>query len=143
MYINRKGLQFSTRDTCNLDHTLNRIIYSALVKYKEVVDSGRKGVPGCFMDEEDFEEGRKLYETALDMMIYAFNVDNEPDINDYDFDFVPGKYHGKPTENGTVWNMVADNPEEYERFKRDEEVHFAKVEQGRQLFAKHYNTLWW
>lgn len=157
MYQNRKGIQFSVKDTWSLDTTLNAIILSALTKFKEVItDPSRKdwvGVPSLVLadlypdhqdnfTDEQLEGGSKLWLEIIDKMIYAFDTKNEPNVKDYAFNFVNKKL--EDLDNGMIRTTIyATNENEYSRYKADEALYKAKVEEGLVLFAKYYQCLWW
>lgn len=155
MYQNRKGIQFSIKDTWSLDMTLSPIILSALKKFKEVITDSKRsswvGVPSLVMveinpntfeyTEEELEKGSKLWLEILDKMLYAFDLKGEPKITDYNFSF---KHESEKLDDGSFsYHIETNNKQEYERYKKDEEDHHKKVEEGHILFGKFYKCLWW
>ena len=150
--MNKRGIQFSNKDTWSLDHTLSPIILSALLKFKEC-SGDRKGVPcnllcEIFPDvkynhtEEQLEEGEKAWQEILDKMIYSFDKKNEPKISDYNFKFITT--FDPPKENGSKRMHISHtNDDEYQRYCIDAEEHGIKVEEGHLLFGKYFRNLWW
>lgn len=156
MYINRKGLQFSSRDCYSLRDTLGKINANAIRAFKETIEKRDKeglmyGLPQdvCEFNEDysvkDWGVAKKQWFDILDAIIYAFE-DNEPCTLGY-FEFIEGPQHGTKSDcNGvtmTRWNMIPDNNEGYEAFKKAEEEHGKKVKEGIELFAKHFLDLWY
>ena len=153
MYIKHGKPVFTYKDTFSLDETLSPIICEALKKFKKTLlerDAEGKclGVPIDFYPEDKVEYSREDSEKAftawvdtLDKMIYAFD-DNEPDIAEYDFEFITN--NSEPDEKGLVtMNIHASNEDEYSRYKEDQKAHQEYVEEGLDLFAKFYQNLWW
>lgn len=157
MRMKGKKVYFSYRDTFSLDCTLSPVILSALKRFKEVVTSPEhsdwRGIPGrviCDLfpdndgnltDEQSAQADARWLE-ILDIMIYAFDHKNEPDLKDYNF-----KFHHRVLEryeNGdsriTIDN---DNETEYQRYKADEKAWREKVEEGHTLFGRYLKCLWW
>jgi len=104
------------------DTQLSLIIHSALVQFKE--DYIEKGTcPPDFLpidrmlcpSEEAISQGFADYLVALDKMIYAFDMSNEP---------------------------VLENGMSHDMYRRSFMKHDTLCEEGRGLFAEHFNTLW-
>ena len=133
MHLKRGKIVFSKRDCWNMAGTLDVVIHSALVKLKEELEKDMfKGYPGNVGSMEEWYD-------ILDKMIYAFDSSNEPDILAYDFEFVEGPEHGQEDYRGFIrWNMVPDNPEEYQAYKEADKEYDRKVAEGRHLFAEYY-----
>lgn len=137
MYINRKGLQFSRRDS--FDHgSLTPIITEWLRNFKmHYSESEWAGVPNSIMCElfpetvefsdDQLQVGTDKFISDIDEMIWAFEVDDmpddcwlvEPDWSD-DFHFGGGE-------------LDIDKIESHQNRKQA----------GIDLFAKRYQTLWW
>lgn len=156
MYMNRKGLQFTSRDCYSLHDALGKINANAIRKFKETIEKRDReglmyGLPNdvCEFNDDysvkDWGAAKKRWFDILDKIIYALE-DNEPCTLDY-FEFIEGPLHGEKSDcNGvtlTRWNMVPDNNEGYEAFKKAEEEHGKKVKEGLELFAKHFLDLWY
>lgn len=156
MYINRKGLQFSSRDCYSLRDTLGKINANAIRTFKETIEKRDKeglmyGLPNdvCEFNDDylvkDWEASKKRWFDILDKIIYAFE-DNEPCTLGY-FEFVEGPQHGTETDcNGvtlTRWNMIPNDNEGYEAFKKAEEEHGKKVKEGFELFSRYFLDLWY
>lgn len=138
-------------DTFSMDNTLAHIIYPALVKFKEQRKK-MPGVPSAFFTEEDERDengnhtdatldiAEARYMDALDKMIWSFKEISE----DY-----PGENEAFP-ENGKPWTSVKTEDGHYEvvetgfdfNKKAFDEYH-TKLQEGLDLFGKHYRTLWW
>lgn len=163
MRMKGKKVLFSRNDTYSLYSVLNPVICEGLKKFKEVLlnDSVAKewaGVPCVVLNklfpeggdvdkythsEEQLNKGQEEWHSILDKMIYAFE-NKEPDVNDYNYDYVAGENHMKETEDGYFeWNMLPDNDEEYRRYREDERSHSEKVQEGLNLFSIYFNNLWW
>lgn len=137
MYMNRKGVQFSRRDTWCLFTSMKPVIAAGLKKFIEVTrDNEYEGIPSMVIDDKlSHEDNLKVWREMLDKMYYAFAVD-EPDIMKYDFEFIWG-------DEGYDKLARVTNPDEYERYGRDEEEHFKRVQEGTELFGKYAQCLWW
>jgi len=145
---------FNRKDTYSLYDTFNPILCEGLKRFKEVISNSEfAGVPNVFLqdnpilDSENIDVAFKEWLKEIDKMIYAFE-DNEPDISEYNFEFVPNEDHHKEEilENGEkvyTWSMSPDNPEEYERCTKDEREHERKVQEGLESFGKYYRCLWY
>ena len=109
MRMKGKKVIFDIKDTFSMSHTLDKVICAGLKKFKEVITSDdynyAMGVPFNILVElfpnsddrnhtnEEVEFGGTVWLSYIDMMIYAFE-NKEPDISDYDFDFVSAKGDG-------------------------------------------------
>ena len=133
----------SRRDVWDLDYTLSPIILAGLVKFKEtIIKSKYSGVPSLFVKGEDVtDEEVKEWHNTIDKMIYAFDKDNMPYIQDYDFKI--NLEHGEKANGSTQIFLNCDNEEEKQRYYKDLEDHQKKCEEGRMLFAKYYENLWY
>ena len=133
----------SRKDVWDLDYTLSPIILAGLAKFKEtVINSKYSGVPSLFVKGEDVtDEEVKEWHDAIDKMIYAFDKDNIPDIQDYNFKI--NLEHGEKANGSTQIFLNCDNEEEKQRYYKDLEDHQKKCEEGRMLFAKYYENLWY
>ena len=134
----------SRRDVWDLDYTLSPIIIAGLVKFKEtIVNSQFSGVPSSFVKgpaitDEDVAE----WHNTIDSIIYAFDKDNMPNIKDYNFKI--NLEHGEKKANGSTQIFLnCDNEEEKLRYYKDLEAYQKKCEEGRLLFAKYYENLWY
>lgn len=88
MYINRKGLQFSRRDTFDYS-TLGDLMVTWLEKFKE---HGKYGCPYYYLEkavgfkefpdiytDEDIDAGLELMYGDIDDLIWALDDENAPD----------------------------------------------------------------
>jgi hypothetical protein len=84
MYINRKGLQFSRRDTFDYT-TLGDLMIAWLEKFKE---HGKYGCPFEYLPEgdshtdEEIEAGIKTMYKEIDDLIWALDDSNSPELLD-------------------------------------------------------------
>lgn len=134
----------SRRDVWDLDCTLSPIILAGIVKFKEtIIKSKYSGVPSLFVKGEGVtDEEVKEWHNTIDKMIYAFDKDNMPDIQDYNFKI--NLEQGEKKANGSTQIFLnCDNEEEKQRYYKDLEDHQKKCEEGRMLFAKYYENLWY
>ena len=133
-----------------------------MLKFKETVnkDNGkRKGVPAEIsiymsdqglisqedyrgLSDEDYLKCEEYYDSVLDKIIYAFDESNEPNADDYDFSY--NCITGEPREDGMIpFELDCTNNEEKERYSTDMKMYRERCAEGRELFSKYYNTLWW
>lgn len=133
----------SRKDVWDLDCTLSPIILAGIVKFKEtIIKSKYSGVPSLFVKGEDVtDEEVKEWHNTIDKMIYAFDKDNMPYIQDYNFKI--NLEHGEKANGSTQIFLNCDNEEEKLRYYKDLEAYQKKCEEGRLLFAKYYENLWY
>ena len=133
----------SRKDVWDLDCTLSPIILAGIVKFKEtIIKSKYSGVPSLFVKGQDVtDEEVKEWHNTIDSMIYAFDKDNMPHIQDYNFKI--NLEHGEKANGSTQIFLNCDNEEEKQRYYKDLEDHQKKCEEGRMLFAKYYENLWY
>ncbi len=144
---------FNYRDTWNLDMTLSPIICEGLKRFKEVVNSDNTvaGWPskiydnydfGYSIDEDDEELAKKTWNRILDEMIYAFDADNDPNISDYDINFI----YSEKEVNEQGYSQISievGNQAEYDRLQKDELDRDERKKKGLSLFATYFDCLWW
>lgn len=162
MYFKKGKIIFGQRDTFSLHSTLSQVILAGMLKFKETInkDNGqRKGIPvditiymrdqgliiqdqNWGLSDEDYLKCEEYYDNVIDKIIYAFDENNEPDIDDYDFSY--NRITGEPDENGLrPFELDCTNDEEKERYSSDMKMYGERCAEGRELFSKYYNTLWW
>lgn len=147
--IKNKGeWQFGYKDTYGLDSTLNPIIAAGVRKFKEVLVTRNKdgkcfGVPSsvCYSDNVTDTDIQNWFD-ILDKIIYTFE-DKEPDISAYNYNIKMINGDVDPVTGNTQVFFECDNDQEYNRYTNDLEIHVKKVQDGLNLFAKHYKDLWW
>ena len=134
----------SRRDAWDLDYTLSQIIYAGLVKFKETITNSQfSGVPPSFTKGKDItDEDVAEWHSFIDKMIYAFDKDNMPNIKDYNFK-INLEYGEKEANGSTQIFLNCDNEKEEQRYYKDLEDYQKKCEEGRLLFAKYYENLWY
>ena len=160
--VRKIDVQIDKWDTYGLDNTLALIILPALLQLRAT----KHGVPGEFVDEqhsqrvfdfieddkdEVFEAGVAKWEETLDKMIWSFQQ-----IVDEDHDNI--YHHGKmeidwrPTEKQFLnpltgkmehmFEMVDRNPGEHWYDREGHVMHEQRIQEGLELFGKHYRNLW-
>lgn len=161
------NIQIDHYDTWNLDHTLAKIIYPALLQLREQ----KQGVPSEFVEDvggtdyeqqdsfdfykethkESFDKACELWKETLDKMIWSFRELAE---GDYDTKY----YHGKPefefveTEKmypnpitgkmEKTYHMVDKNPSDHWHDSVGQELHEQRMQEGFELFGKYFRALW-
>ena len=144
--------QASYKDTFSLDQTLSPIIYAGLSKFHSVLEQKNRegkclGVPSEYCTNPDIDITDQEVQDWLDdikKMMYAFE-NKEPDMSLYDFKLtmvpVPG---GIAKEGmGVPYTIECDNEEEKARYYADCDEHERLVQEGLDLFAKQWKSLWW
>lgn len=134
MYINKKGLQFSNRDAWNVDMTLNPIISKCIRKYMEKKDNDYFGTP---MGIETPEE----WLVILEKICYAFES-TEPEMPDGVLELRRALKSVSDDDYSSIETCVL-NQELYDSVIQETKEWQAKKEEGRQLFAKWYEGMWW
>jgi len=152
MRYTRGKWQASYRDTYSLDHTLSPIIYAGLSRFHDVLEQRYKedkciGIPMPYCSEPEASLPDKEVKAWLDdikKMMYAFE-NKEPDMSLYDFKLtmvpVPG---GVAKEGMSVpYTIECDNLEEKARYYADCHEHERLVQEGLDLLALRWKSLWW
>jgi len=141
-------MEFKYKDVISLDETLSPIILAGLTKFKEELVKSKYGsypaemfdligVEGFNPTDEEDEACWNKWLGILDRMIYAFNPEEEPNTEEYEFEFVWQDVQ----ETGQVSIDVSDKVE-YNRYREDEEEWIEKCREGRMLFSQFYENLW-
>lgn len=139
-------------DTWSVDYTLNLIIHPLLVQLKET-QHGYPFTEYCDAPPEYIkpEQCEDVYRTEkgsynlerwlyiLDEMIYAFDIKQEPDIENYDFKYNLPKLGGKE---GNTHPPAVTNEKEKQRYERDVKDWEERIQEGYRLFGKYYTALW-
>lgn len=131
---------FSYKDTYSLDGVLSTIILAGLVKFRDTLKerdlNGKAyGVP-IFDDNYEGEPQSDKWFEILDKTIFAFDDKNEPDVSSYKIVF-------KLLTDKSEGFCSVSNQEGYDKYYKDMEDWNKKKQEGLDLFAKHYNSLWW
>lgn len=135
-------------DCWALDKTFARFALPRLKKLKEI----SKGYPSSIQisEEENFEEGRKIWKEILDKMIFSFQciVDDNEDI----YKFMPdSKFITVKCKDNDLYELVHDfedykeqkeYDEKFKIFKNKMSEREAKIQEGLDLFSKHFQSLW-
>lgn len=151
--VKRRGKwQFGYKDTYSLDMTLSPIIYAGLSKFHEVLEKrnregGCLGVPSeycAYPDADVTEQEAQNWLDDIKKMMYAFE-NKEPDMEAYNFTLsmvpVPG---GVAKEGCSIpYTIECGNEEEKARYYADLNEHEKKVQEGLNLFAAKFKSLWW
>lgn len=104
------------------------------------------GVPSWVLpDELVFEIREKEWLNILDKIIYAFEGDDH--APHYKGGWVENKDHGEEVECGDEvcykWSQSPDDECAWLGYKEEVELHNKRVEEGLELFAKAYPSMWW
>jgi hypothetical protein len=164
----RIDIQIDPFDTWSLDHTIASIILPALIQLKNT----KHGVPSeftnrvggdfddhlvfDFIKEDDTEVFNQLcdkWDEALDKMIWSFLQLSIED--DYDSQYhhgkmkiawekLPNELHPNPTTgvNEPLYQMVDKNPGEHWYDQIGNQEHEKRIQEGLDLFGKHFRDLW-
>jgi hypothetical protein len=160
-------VQIDPFDTWSLDHTIASIILPALIQLKNTkhgVPSGfTNRVGGDFDDhlvfdfikEDDTEVFNQLcdkWDEALDKMIWSFlqlSIEDDYDNNYHhgkmETDWVESDYTYTDPITGKIektYQMVDKNPEEHWYDQIGNQEHEKRIQEGLELFGKHFRDLW-
>ena len=159
-------VRIDNSDCWSLDHTLAKIIYPALLHLKEI----KQGIPNDIADvggenfvdqdcfdfyeeshSEAFNRSCEKWDEILDKMIWSFQ---QLTLEDYSQQY----HHGKPeyefVETEKLYNnpitgklertysMVDKNPSEHWYDSVGHQLHEERIQEGLDLFAKYYRSLW-
>lgn len=157
-------VQIDKWDTYSLDHSIALVILPALIQLKQT----KHGVPNKFVasvgsDTDDnfsfdfikedanavFDKGCERWEETLDKMIWSFQ---QLVMDDYSDKYHHGKMNigWKPIKltnpvTGVMedmYEMIDNNPDEHWYDFDGHMMHEARIQEGIELFAKHYRDLW-
>jgi hypothetical protein len=125
---------FSYRDTFSLDSTLAPIIAAGLRKFKDTISSTEwGGYPNGFDTEEEWHE-------VLDKMIWSFeNADFEIGLPPEYWEETKGMSLVDTLNRGKTPNQKAI----WDEYMKNCEAHQERLVEGFDLFAKHFQSLWW
>jgi hypothetical protein len=161
------NVQIDGYDTWSFDHTLANIIYPALLQLKAT----KHGIPSQLVDDVGGEEwsqqesfdfykethdeawnvAAKRWDEILDKMIWSFQQLTLDDYNnkyhhgESDWDFVksdkqfPNPITGKME---ATFKMVDKNPDDHFFDADGLFLHEERIQEGLELFGKHYRALW-
>lgn len=161
------SIKIENFDTWNLDGTLAKIIYPALLQLKEQ----KQGVPNEFVNDvggedwkdqecfdfykethtEAFNEACKGWDDALDKMIWAFQQLAEVDY-DKKYHHGKGEYEWVETDKlypnpisgkmEKTYQMLDKNPGAHWYDHVGHRLHEERIQEGLELFGKYYRALW-
>jgi len=125
---------FTYRDTFSLDATLAPIICAGLKKFKDAItNTDWGGYPHCFETQEEWHE-------VIDKMIWSFeNADLEIELPE---EYWEGTQGMSPLERVKREKTPAQKVM-WEEYIRASEEHQEELQKGFDLFAKHFQSLWW
>jgi hypothetical protein len=164
----RIDIQIDPFDTWSLDHTIASIVLPSLIQLKNT----KHGVPSGFTDrvggdfdnnlvfdfikEDDTEVFNQLcdnWDDVLDKMIWSFlqlSIEDDYD-NQYHhgkmkiaWEKLPNELHPNPTTgvNEPLYQMVDKNPGEHWYDHIGNQEHEKRIQEGLELFGKHFRDLW-
>lgn len=115
MHYKKGKLHYSKKDTFSLDATLNTVISAGLIKFKKVIEERRCGVPSSILHE-----------------LYGDDFYSNREYGFTDEQIQEGFKKWLETIDKMIYAFSNDdlNPDD-------------KVKEGRDLFIKHYDSLWW
>jgi hypothetical protein len=163
----RIDIQIDPFDTWSLDHTIASIILPALIQLKNT----KHGVPSGFTDriggdfdnnlvfdfikEDDTEVFNQLcdsWDDVLDKMIWSFlqlsiedDYDSKYHHGKMETDWVESDYTYTDPITGKIektYQMVDKNPEEHWYDQIGNQEHEKRIQEGLDLFGKHFRDLW-
>src|SRR5690554_3141530 len=147
-----KTPNFKYKDVISLDETLSPIILAGLRKFKEeIIESKYGSFPSGMFDLVGVEKGKEptleqdeaaweMWLGTLDKIIYAFDPAEEPDMEEYGFEF---EWQSSQAENGnSLVSIDVTDKSEYARYMADQEDWMEKCREGRMLLAEFYDSLW-
>jgi hypothetical protein len=154
-------------DSWNMDNTLALIIYPLLLQLKDT----KQGVPSEFVNDvggedyveqdsfdfykeshhESFNECTKRWDEVLEKMIWSFEQLVKQDYSDQYHHGVPN-FEWEKTDatmlnpvTGKVektYKMVDRNPDAHWYDFEGHQLHEARIQEGLELFGKHFRSLW-
>lgn len=113
MHYKKGKLHFSRKDTYSLDCTLNTVISAGLIKFKNVISERCHGVPGSILHE-----------------LYPNEFADPNGLTDEQIQVGYNKWLETIDKMIYAFSDYDLNPDD-------------KVKEGRELFIKHYDSLWW
>jgi hypothetical protein len=163
----RINVEIDPFDTWGLDHTLATIILPALIQLKNT----KHGVPNeftsrvggdfdnnlvfDFIKEDDnivFDQLCDSWDEVLDKMIWSFlqlSIEDDYDNNYHhgkmETDWVESDYTYTDPITGKIektYQMVDKNPEEHWYDQIGNQEHEKRIQEGLELFGKHFRDLW-
>ena len=163
----RISVEIDNFDTWGLDHTLALIILPALIQLKQT----KQGVPSTFVnriggdmdsnfcfdfikedENEVFDKLCESWNTALDKMIWSFqqiSIDEDYDSKyhhgkmDIEWEKTPKQYPNPVTgQLEYMYQMVDRNPDKHWYDSVGHQLHEERIQEGLELFGKHFRDLW-
>lgn len=148
-----KFYNYNQENTKSLDEALGPVIVGGLKEYLALIEKLKLGddteicIPNAYklseiekLNNEGFYTSSELavnkWIQAIEKMIYAFE-DDEPKLPDGIINMNYNEMSG-----GDVKVDILDK-DGYSEHSKLYEIHYKKVEDGLELFAKHYRDLWW
>ena len=144
---NKGKWEFGYKDTYSLDDSLSPIIAAGVRKFKDVLEERNNrnaciGIPHsvCNGGEVDDDSVKKWFD-ILDKIVYAFE-NKEPDSEGFDFELDRTFEKIEGTKLNRM-NINCSDDDAWDRYIEALKEHRAKVQEGVDLFAKHFKDLWW
>lgn len=153
---------FGYKDTFSMESTLAPIICAGLKKFKEIANAepDRKWLPSSVteeliaqgviayqedycLSEIDWDKAMAHYEYLIDEMIYAFDESNEPNISDYDFHYNMDTEEADSKTGYIPATITCTNKEESDRYTKAMQEYYDRCDKGREVFSRHFKSLWW
>lgn len=136
----------SYKDTWSVDYTLSPIILAVMKKFREQSQKDYFVYPCCLKEDfnlpENFDATFEIWEMIIDSIIFAFDSNNEPKIEDFNLEYTHES--GEPNEKGMIPVTIKVNDEEaQQRYYSAVKEYEDKCQVGRDYFSKYYNNLWW
>jgi len=157
------SIEIDKFDTWGLDHTLALIILPALIQLKQT----KHGVPGEFIDEscedysnqavfdfmkedkdEVFQKNCDKWEETLDKMIWSFqqiayeDYEDKYHHGDLSLEWEKGESYTDPTTGKSSPTYRLKNTGEHWHDYVGAQMHEDRIQEGLDLFATYYRSLW-
>jgi len=135
---------FSGRDLWSLDHTITDFVLPRLIAFRNGGgNSSSDGPSGSPLlegyEEEQFDEMYEEWLRILDKMILAFEY-HKLDMEDVESGIDTDKWFVDKPGGKVVFRN--DDEEMWEEYKKEAARRDKVMEEGFQLFAKYYRSLW-
>jgi hypothetical protein len=164
MGYQKVNITIDNYDTWSLDHTLAKIILPCLIQLKAT----KHGIPANlterdtdyeqqtfdFYDEDDdlvYKTDEVLWNEILDKMIWSFqqlaidNYDSKYHHGKGEYEFVESDKTFLNSVTGKVektYQMVDKNPDSHWYDYVGHKLHEERIQEGLELFGKHFRNLW-
>ena len=155
MYKKRGEWIVNVKDTYHLGEIDSAILAHIQKLYDTIKDRETIGIPMTYVekqaaiqgladkysDDVDLDAAHQLRLRDLEELIWVF-TDNEPKIQDYDFEI--NFIGGEPTKRGNIpCTVEVINQEGRDRYHEDEKVYWERKLRGYELAGKLWRELQW